>query len=489
MVKSAYRLPTSFHLNSNVQMGNNISRIKLTFGRVDAFTCPDGKSQAFLWDKVAPSLLLRVTPTGRKTYAFEGRLNGQTIRFGIGTVADWTLEKARQRATELKMLVDAGQDPRELERQQQRQRETRRLQEHVEATTLGEAWAVYIEERRPFWGDLHYQSHIDKACSGGVPSKRRGMTNKLTRPGPLATLMPLTLKSLDTATIETWAKKEGKTRPTSARLAWRLLSVFLNWCAEHPQYATAIPDRNPAKSRKAREAFGKANVKDDVLTREQLPAWFSAVRQIGNPTIATALQTMLLTGARPSEVLTLRWEDVNTQWRGLTIRDKVEGERQIPLTPYVAKLLATLPRRNEWVFASARLLKMDTHNSNRRRSKAAKRGIEAPLGDIQETSKSGYITKPNTPHARACRVAGLEGLTLHGLRRSFSSLTEWLDIPAGVVAQIQGHKPSATAEKHYKRRPLDLLRAHHERIEAWILEQAGIQFDDIQQARSLQIAA
>ena len=26
-------------------------------------------------------------------------------------------------------------------------------------------------------------------------------------------------------------------------------------------------------------------------------------------------------------------------------------------------------------------------------------------------------------------------------------------------------------------RPLDLLRLHHERIEAWILEQAGVQFD------------
>ena len=39
-----------------------------------------------------------------------------------------------------------------------------------------------------------------------------------------------------------------------------------------------------------------------------------------------------------------------------------------------------------------------------------------------------------------------------------------------------GHKPSATAEKHYTVRPLDLLRMHHEKIEAWILEQAAIEF-------------
>jgi integrase len=74
-------------------------------------------------------------------------------------------------------------------------------------------------------------------------------------------------------------------------------------------------------------------------------------------------------------------------------------------------------------------------------------------------------------------VAAIDALTLHGLRRSFGTLSEWLEVPAGVVAQIQGHKPSATAEKHYRVRPLDLLRVHHERIEAWILEQAGIVFD------------
>jgi integrase len=46
-------------------------------------------------------------------------------------------------------------------------------------------------------------------------------------------------------------------------------------------------------------------------------------------------------------------------------------------------------------------------------------------------------------------VADLEGLTLLGLRRSFKSLTEWLEIPAGVVAQLMGHKPSATALPEY----------------------------------------
>ena len=45
-----------------------------------------------------------------------------------------------------------------------------------------------------------------------------------------------------------------------------------------------------------------------------------------------------------------------------------------------------------------------------------------------------------------------------------------------------GHKPSATAEKHYKVRPLDLLRMWHARIEVWTLEQAGIKFKPKQPA-------
>jgi intergrase/recombinase len=63
---------------------------------------------------------------------------------------------------------------------------------------------------------------------------------------------------------------------------------------------------------------------------------------------------------------------------------------------------------------------------------------------------------------------------LHGLRRLFGTLSEWCEVPAGVVAQIQGHKPSAITEKHYRRRPLDLLRKWHDQIEAWMLQQAGI---------------
>jgi hypothetical protein len=52
----------------------------------------------------------------------------------------------------------------------------------------------------------------------------------------------------------------------------------------------------------------------------------------------------------------------------------------------------------------------------------------------------------------------------------------------GVAAQLMGHKPSAIAERHYTSRPLDLLRAWHVKLEAWILEQAGIEQPKEEQA-------
>ena len=456
-------------------MQKQVSRVRLTAGRVDAFTCPADKPQAFLWDTDTPSLALRATPTGRKTYVFESRLDGQTIRITIGTLTDWPIEQARLKAQGLKMLVDGGTDPREVERDRQAAAVEKKATAaakveaaKVAALTVGEVWADYIAKRKPFWGDLHYRDHVDKAKAGGLPSGRRGGGKKLTQPGPLAALMPLALKELDQPTIEAWAANEGKARPASARLAWRLLTVFLTWCSEQPEYAALLPTKNPAKTKKAREALGKAGTKSDVLQRGQLAAWFAAVQQLQNPVISACLQMMLLTGARPGEVLALRWEDINTQWKGISIRDKVEGTREIPATPYMLHLLAALPRRTM----------TDKKTGNQ---------VSNPWVFSSPTSATGCLTEPNTPHTRACRAAGLEGLTLHGLRRSFKSLTEWLEVPVGVVAQIQGHKPSATAEKHYTVRPLELLALHHERIEAWMLEQAGIVFDAKAEPGKLQL--
>lgn len=136
------------------------------------------------------------------------------------------------------------------------------------------------------------------------------------------------------------------------------------------------------------------------------------------------------------------------------------------MTPRVASLLRDLKARAEIPPPIPRRL---------RQSGAPVQTWEpSPWVFESRRAASGRLQEPRIQHDKACAAAGIDGLTIHGLRRSFGTLAEWVECPAGVVAQIMGHKPSATAEKHYRRRSTDLLRVWHEKIEGWILEQAGI---------------
>jgi integrase len=108
-------------------------------------------------------------------------------------------------------------------------------------------------------------------------------------------------------------------------------------------------------------------------------------------------------------------------------------------------------------------------------------GFQQPRRQVGTTAGAAH------PAQQGAAAAGLPALTLHGLRRSFGTLAEWVECPTGVSAQIMGHKPSALAEKHYRRRPLDLLRMWHTKIEGWILEQAGIEQPGEEQAAGLRV--
>lgn len=432
-----------------------MAKIKFTAGRIDGFACEPGKSQSFLWDSVAPGLGLRVTKAGARSFMFQAKLCGAAIRLTIGDPKTWSITDAQAEARRLKVLIDNGQDPRQVRadameadravhKAKAAAATAAELKHRRESVTLAMAWPVYISERRDAgrkgWSEWHIRDHENVARRGGQP-KVRG--KGLTEPGPLASLLDVRLADLNGKRVAQWLETESKKRPTQAALALRLLSVFVNWCESHTEYAGLVP-AGACKAQQVRDQMPSKNTKDgDSLQREQLALWFGAVRAMTNPVQSAYLQALLLTGARRRELAALHWDDVDFQWQSMTIRDKVEGERTIPLTPYVARLLTALPRRNEWVFSSP-------------------------------TSANGQLAEPTPGHKRALIAAGLPDLTLHGLRRSFGSLAEWTETPSGVVAQIMGHKPSAIAEKHYRRRPLDLLRQWHTKLESWILEQAGV---------------
>ena len=442
---------------------SHISKVKdvkknFTAEVIATYQCKAGKSQSIYWDAKTTGLGLRVTSNGAKSYIFETSLNNKTIRITIGDIRTYSIKAAQVEATNLKAMTDKGIDPRQVKADQIANNEAKAkaerdealalaLQVQRESVTLGKVWLEYIAERKEAkegkdksWSDRHYKDHIKMIHAGGVQRKR---SDKLTEAAPLASLAKLKLVDITPAKVTEWANAEAERRPTQARLAFRLLRAFLSWCKIHETYGQIVTD-NAAKNDVARKRLGKPQTKSDSLEREQLPAWFSAVKQINNPVISAYLQTLLLTGRRREQIAELKWTDIDFQWNKITMNDKTERFATIPLTPYVAHLLQSLARRNEYVFSSP-------------------------------TAKSSYLADPSTAHREACGEANIE-LTLHGLRRSFASLTEWIEMPAGIAAQIQGHAPQGVREGHYIRRPLDLLRMWHIKIEAWILKEAGIKF-------------
>jgi integrase len=428
-----------------------------------------GKSnQTVYWDGKTPGLGLRVTNTGSKSYVFETSLHRKTLRITIGDTRTWSIGKAQAKATELKTLTDQGIDPRQLEADRlaaieakqaadEAEQQADQLEAQRQTVTMREAWAEYIEAKRhakkdgkPVW------------CAQYLIDHEYVIAGKNT-PAPLASLVDLRLIDLTPERIAKWLKDESAKRPTSSSVAFRKLRAFVAWCASHKTYAELIP-ANSCAAESVRNEVRKGKPKTDNLQREQLPLWFAEVGKL--PLVVAAyLRTLLLTGARREELAGLRWTDVDFKWNSLTIKDKVEDQRIIPLTPYVSQMLAELKRNNDT--PKVRKLKGQDEQPKWKPS---------PWVFFSPTAKSGRIAGPHVAHQKALTTAALPHISIHGLRRSFKSLAEWVEMPVGVVAQIMGHKQSATAEKHYTVRPLDLLRVWHSRYESWILEQAGIEF-------------
>ena len=283
---------------------------------------------------------------------------------------------------------------------------------------------------------------------GGEPKKRgKGST----KPGHLAALMPLSLASIDQDTIRDWYALEAKTAPVQAARAVAMFSGFLGWCATKRDLR-ALVNKEAARARELGDMLPGKAPRRDALEIAQLPAWFSGTDKLQSRAAAAYLRALVLTGARREELAGLRWADVDYQWHKLTIADKVETTRVIPLTPYLASLLAGLPRAN------------------------MKGGTPNPYVFASPMSASGRIAEPRAPHADVLADAGIPHVSIHGLRRTFSLLGEAAGAPAGAIAQVMGHKPSAIAEG-YRPRSIDALRPYLAQIERFILDKAGVQFD------------
>ena len=216
-------------------------KVKLTSRRIAAFQCPKDKTRAYLWCVEVKGLGVIATTGGAKSYIFQAKVNGKSMRLTIGNVDTWNIPAAQVEARRLRTQIDLGNDPRQIrddKAAENIEKSTILAQRQIsESVTLSMAWNEYIAIRKPQWSERHYSDHIADMHPGGAVRSR---SRELTIPGTLASLAPIRLVDLTSELLEEWARVEAEKRPTRARLSLRLLKAFLFWCARHPTYKTIV---------------------------------------------------------------------------------------------------------------------------------------------------------------------------------------------------------------------------------------------------------
>jgi integrase len=411
-----------------------VSKINFTSARVAAFRCPVDQGQAFHWDTEVPGLSVRVTPRGKPAYVFQRQHLGRTVRITIGGVGAWSIPEARHKAREIQRQLDVGDNPVELKRAKRAAQESERSQREVESITVGQIWPTYLERGRPKGKDAfrpRYLADLKLMSSAGGERKKRGAGSTLA--GPIHPLLAVPLVQLDEDRLLAWYKyQEVRGRPQAAR-ALMMFRGFLRWCLSQTEHRIlARPAYEAARSPALVGELPAQKRRTDSVEPSQVACWWEEVLQLPNVQVSAYLRALLMTGLRREAMATLKWRDVDLRWKRATFTDKVFGTRSIPLGDDLCRLIADLPKQNEYVFSGK--------------------------------GEPGHVKDPRASMTRALKQAGLGHVSIHGLRRSFALLAEDSGIPVGAAAQYMGHAPGGTHEG-YKPRSQDQLRVYINRVE------------------------
>jgi integrase len=154
-----------------------------------------------------------------------------------------------------------------------------------------------------------------------------------------------------------------------------------------------------------------------------------------SPYTIAAIRLLLLTGARLSEILSLKWKYVDLKQSRLNLPDSKTGRKVIYLNTLAREIFQALPQidGNPYVIVGK---KEGAHLVNLR--------------------KSWY---------RLRSMAGIEDVRIHDLRHSFASIAVSGGLTLPLIGKLLGHKKSVTTER-YAHLADDPIRAANEQIAA-----------------------
>ena len=356
-------------------------------------------------------------PQGARTWCVQYKTKaGRTRKLALGTVKEITPEQARTKATEALAEVKAGGDPSADRHTQRADMTVSKLVERY----LAEGPADKPKKKASSWeiDASNLQRHV-------VPLLGRKSLASLTKADVQRFQRDVTEGKSKADAKGT--KARGRIRVTGGPgVAWRATAVLagmLAWAVDRK-----MAKENPAEKVK----LNKLASRERFLTVEELADLGEAMAAIegegANPDSLAIVRLLILTGARRSEITSLKWEYVDFERGALRLPDSKTGAKVVPLGAPALDVLAGRQRRKgiEWVFPASR-------------------------GD------GPHMGLPAV-WRRLAKAAGLTGVRLHDLRHGFASMAVAGNDSLYLVGKILGHTKASTTER-YAHLALDPVRA------------------------------
>ena len=346
-------------------------------------------------------LLVRVSSTGRKVFQVYRWFEGRPVRVKIGEVPERSIENARKKARSIKADMDAGINPNDVNRAK------------LEEMTFAKLFEIYLERhaklKKRSWKEdkRQYKKHLGK-----LANKR---------------LSTITRKHI--ATIHS---RIGRKHKTAANRVLALVSSVYGRAIEFGLWEELNPCRGIKKfPERSRDRFLKA---------DEMPRFFDALLIEPNTTIRDFFLVSLLTGARKSNVLSMRWRDIDLDEATWKIQvTKNSRPQTVPLGNEVFSILAERRKQTSSFFV------------------------------FPGHGKTGHLVEPKAGWKRILKRAGLENLRIHDLRRTLGSWQAMTGASLPIIGKSLNHKSPATTAI-YARLDLDPVRESMRKATAAILD-------------------
>jgi len=396
-------------------------KTKLTKQRVERFKCPEGKSQAFLWDEELAGFAVRVTKTGILSYVVQGRTNGKESVTTIGRHGVFTCDQAREEAREVLRGMRKGVAP-----------QAEKARKAAQGVTLREVMNAYLGVR-----DLKASSKAD--IEKHVNKSFLAWADK-----------PVTTITRDACSKRFKELSErGKAQANQAFVNLRALLNYARATYRTPDGLPTMPE-NPVSVLSDAKLWNKTRAKSTRIPNDKIGEVWSMLQARRNAddqttssrTSADIVSFLMLTGARWNEAAMLTWDNVNLEKGWWHLPDpKNSNPVWLPLSKEASELLAARPHvtGNDYVFPAR--------------------------------SGGKYIVDARSTMERVSELAG-EHLSPHDLRRTFVAVAMECKIEMWKFELLTNHVPtSVTAISYMETKKLAYLLPEAQIIADWIAAQ------------------